>query len=466
MRAAIYLRISQDRTGEELGVERQRQDCEALAARRGWTIERVYVDNDISAKGDRTRPAWEQMMADVEADRLDVVIGWTIDRTLRSGRDRLRMLESGKEHGLLISLARGSDMDLATPSGRLAADILGAVALNEIEAKSDRQKAAHRQAAAQGRRIGGRRPFGFEQDGMTIRPDEAEAVRNAYRDYLAGTPLLAIAKQWNRAGLMSGHVRADGTLSEWNHSGVRSVLRNPRYMGMRRHQPKGEEPALYPAAWPALVDEATWRAAVALLDSAASEFKPRGGRRLLTGTMQCGVCGLGIHVGGNKAGTPPVYRCPTGKHVTRRAEPVEEFVTELVVRRLQMPDAAEFIAEAEDDGEAAALSAEADRLREEMDTIARERMQRVITPRQFAVMNAELVAQLDDVERRMSTASRSSGLREFIAGGVTRKKWDALGVDRQRVYVAALAEIKLFSGGRGVRHPPPETIEITWKGAN
>jgi len=86
MRAAIYLRISQDRTGEELGVERQRQDCEGVAARRGWDVQRVYVDNDTSAKGDKRRPAWEEMMTDVEAGRLDVIIGWTIDRTLRSGR--------------------------------------------------------------------------------------------------------------------------------------------------------------------------------------------------------------------------------------------------------------------------------------------------------------------------------------------------------------------------------------------
>jgi len=115
------------------------------------------------------------MMKLVESGGVDVVIGWTVDRTLRSGRDRLRMLESGKAHNLTISLVRGSDMDLSTPSGRLAADILGAVALADIEMKSDRHKAAHRQAAAQGRRIGGRRPFGFEQDGMTVRPAEAEA---------------------------------------------------------------------------------------------------------------------------------------------------------------------------------------------------------------------------------------------------------------------------------------------------
>ncbi len=47
MQAAVYVRISQDRDGEALGVERQETDCRALAKRRGWeVIEPIYRDND------------------------------------------------------------------------------------------------------------------------------------------------------------------------------------------------------------------------------------------------------------------------------------------------------------------------------------------------------------------------------------------------------------------------------------
>jgi DNA invertase Pin-like site-specific DNA recombinase len=44
----------------------------------------------------------------------------------------------------------------------MTADILAAVARGEIETKSDRQKAAHLQAAQQGRRVTGARPFGYQ----------------------------------------------------------------------------------------------------------------------------------------------------------------------------------------------------------------------------------------------------------------------------------------------------------------
>ncbi len=478
LRAAIYLRISQDRTGEELGVNRQRTDCEAVVERRGWELYDAYIDNDVSATRAKPRPEWERMMTDIEAGLVQVVVGWTLDRTLRTGRDRLRMLESGKAHSLLITLARGSDMDLSTPSGRQTADILGAIALAETEMKSDRQKSMHAQAAQMGRRIGGRRPFGYEKDGVTINPTEAEAVIAAYEDYLLGTPLSVLARRWNEAGLLSGVTRRDGSgiPCQWNHSGVRSVLQNPRYMGMRRHQPeplrkpdgsilKRQDVSLHPAEWPALVSESTWQAVVTLLNSTAAEFRPKGGRRLLTGIAKCGVCEAPIHVGGNSRGTPPVYRCPTGKHVTRRAEMIEDYVTGVVLQILQMPDVAEWLGAADDDGETAALAAEAAAIRQEMDDLAHAV---TFTIRQKEIMNAGLVARLRGIETRQQRLGRASAVHKFREKRVTRGRWDALGVDQQRVLVEQLVEIRLFSAGRGVRKNMQkliETIEITPRGA-
>lgn len=458
MQAGIYLRISQDRTGEELGVTRQREDCEKLAVSRGWDVHRIYVDNDVSAKGDVARPGWEAMMCDVEGGHIQAVVGWTIDRTLRSGRDRLRMLELGKAHGLVITLVRGSDMDLSTPAGRLAADILGAVALNEIEAKADRQRRAHVQAAQQGRWVGGRRPFGFERDGMTVRSDEAAALRAAYHDYLAGTPLGVIARRWNDAGLLSGVINPKtGEPTRWGVSGIRWVLKNARYAGQRVHN--GE--VVGKAQWPALVDEATFRAVNALLGAVAAEQKPRGGRRLLTGVARCGVCDAPIHAGGNKAGNPQAYRCRSGRHVIRRAAPVEEYVSAVAVAGLSRPDVAELLSEPGTGGEDLDLAAE--EIRGQMDTIALERVQRTITQRQFTNMNAELMTQLQQIEARMVRTGRSSGVRELLRGGMDTAKWEAIGVDQQRTVIAALMTVHLFPVGKGVANPPPETIRVEWR---
>ncbi|MGI8680626.1 MAG: recombinase family protein [Mycobacteriales bacterium] len=48
-RAAIYCRLSQDRTGAGVVVDRQERECRQLAESLGWTVSKVYVDNDVSA---------------------------------------------------------------------------------------------------------------------------------------------------------------------------------------------------------------------------------------------------------------------------------------------------------------------------------------------------------------------------------------------------------------------------------
>ncbi len=45
----IYTRLSIDKTGEGLAVERQSKDAHALAARHGWTVVAEYADNSVSA---------------------------------------------------------------------------------------------------------------------------------------------------------------------------------------------------------------------------------------------------------------------------------------------------------------------------------------------------------------------------------------------------------------------------------
>ena len=49
VRAAIYVRISQDRAGAGLGIARQEDDCRALCERKGWQVAGIYADNDVSA---------------------------------------------------------------------------------------------------------------------------------------------------------------------------------------------------------------------------------------------------------------------------------------------------------------------------------------------------------------------------------------------------------------------------------
>jgi site-specific DNA recombinase len=72
--AALYCRISQDRSGERLGVERQKEDGHALAESLGWSVVQVYADNDITAYKEKPRPAYQAMMEAIKSGAIKGVI--------------------------------------------------------------------------------------------------------------------------------------------------------------------------------------------------------------------------------------------------------------------------------------------------------------------------------------------------------------------------------------------------------
>src|ERR1700733_2968074 len=87
VRAAIYCRISSDRDGEALGVERQQEDCRELAERLGSEGAQgdVFVDNDISAStlSNKPRPEYEAMLRAVRAGQLDAILAYSNSRLTR-----------------------------------------------------------------------------------------------------------------------------------------------------------------------------------------------------------------------------------------------------------------------------------------------------------------------------------------------------------------------------------------------
>ena len=150
VRAAIYLRISSDRTGEGEAVARQRVDCENLVKRRGWTATATFEDNGVSAAGKSHRPEFTALIAAIRRGEVDTVVAWALDRLARTARDRLALVEACQDYGTVIALVQGSDMDTSNASGRLLIGLLGEVAQMEIGLKSERQKRANTQRAQAG----------------------------------------------------------------------------------------------------------------------------------------------------------------------------------------------------------------------------------------------------------------------------------------------------------------------------
>ncbi|WP_051545112.1 recombinase family protein [Mycobacterium asiaticum] len=461
MRAAIYLRQSQDRTGDGLGIDRQRDEVRQLITARGWTVAGEFVDNDVSALSRKSRPQFDRMMARVDAGEFDVIVARHIDRLLRRLAELENVLERCQATNTAVVTA-ADGVDTSSDGGRLVARILSSVAQGEVERKGARQRSAAVQAAQQGRWVGGRRAFGYEADGVTVREDEAALIKQGYADLLAGESISEIARRWNAAGAVTGQGH------EWRRGAVKDVLTNPRNAGLRRYRPTEDRwkvrvnPELGitgTAEWPGIVDETTWRAAVRKLSDPARRRAPIGGKGLLTGLAVCGVCAETVHRGG-ASHHKPMYRCRSGRHVGRMSEPVDEYVTEVVLARLTQPDAAElWAAELPDASE---LMAEADTLRRRRDDLALDYADGAMTREQFRAANTRVLERLGELEARIAAAGTTSPLA-IVAAADVRGTWATLSTAQRRAIIAALMTPALHLVGAGVRNFRPESVEIRWK---
>ena len=248
-RAAIYARISDDRDDTGLGVARQESDCRARVETEGWDLVGTYIDNDISAFSGRPRPRWEALVADVRSGQVDRIVCWAADRLTRSLRELEDLVELLNETGVRIIALKDGEYDLSTSGGRMIARILGSVARQESERKSERQRRKAEEIALTGRPGGGgTRAFGYEDDAVTINPTEATAIRDAAVRILAGETLNSILKDWHARGIESV---MGGSMSA---TSFRRMMISPRIAGLRafRGQIIGD------AAWPAILDRDTW----------------------------------------------------------------------------------------------------------------------------------------------------------------------------------------------------------------
>jgi DNA invertase Pin-like site-specific DNA recombinase len=450
--AAVYLRISQDSTGEAEGVERQRADCVRVVAARAYDVVGYFTDNDISAAGKKQRPAFNDMVEAIEAGKVDVVVAQRWDRLSRNRRDDLRLLEACEKHNVMLSFSRGGDLDLETPMGSMIADVLASQARNEIRIKGDRQRLAQKQRAEKGKPAKGIRPTGYTLDGEVI-PAEAQIIGRIFDRFSAGDTLKGIA-----AGL-----EADGITTRrggrWTSSSVSSILRNARYAG--RSVYKGED--VGPATWEAIVPESQFAAVQARLDDPRRKTRGESTARkhLGSGLYFCS-CGLRVHSSSGLGAGMNRYTC---RHTCfyRSGKPVDDFVLAVIRGRLALPDLRDLLARPVDEAEMASLSAERNDIRNRLATFEADYDAGLIDGRRLKAATDKASARLEEIRRAEAKLVAQSGPDSVLGAENPVEAFDAAPLAMQREVIDTLARISLKKGKHGSRTFDPETVEIAWR---
>lgn len=509
-RAAIYLRISQDRENTRLGVDRHRKAAEQRIKDRGWTFVDVYEDNDTTGSGRKPRPQFERMLADIDKGLIDVVIAQEWPRLERNRADGVRIIEASQKHRVTLSFIKGSDIDCTTSGGRIAADVLSAVARNEIEAKAERQSLAQAQRAELGRPPKGTRPLGYAIDGSVIE-HEADAVRAIYKafaqkaslysiaaalsgmepsakakgdpDVLKDIPhlprhmrTLAIERNERRAaeGLKLRDVPDDGP---WSPSTVLGILRNPRYAGFSTYTPKevqadGNKRRSWRASillnavgepirgqWDAIVDDATWETVQEILDDPRRVTNRVGTHRrhLGSGLFLCGVCGHPVR------GSSTRYYCKEPRHVNRSKAPIDDMVTRAVLARLADPALTAKV-ESDHAPELAQIQADIAEQYARIEKAQRQFDEDEIEPADLKRKRDKARAIIEQLDAKRLTLLSDTGVVPILGTDDPGQSFLDADLGAKRAVIELLCSVTLMPHPQGKKGFDPATVDIVFRG--
>lgn len=256
-RCAIYTRKSTEDGLEQdfNSLDAQREACAAYIlsqTHEGWEgTSELYDDGGFSG-GSMDRPGLKQLLQDVIAGKIDVIVVYKVDRLTRSLADFAKIVDILDGHDAsFVSVTQS--FNTTTSMGRLTLNVLLSFAQFEREVTGERIRDKIAASKKKGMWMGGPVPLGYELGDrkLIVNAREAETVRHLFRRYteLQSVPQLVdeLAAKGYRTKIrpykdgrqIGGVPFRTGALSQ--------LLKNPIYTGMVRHKDKvyeGEHEAI------------------------------------------------------------------------------------------------------------------------------------------------------------------------------------------------------------------------------
>ena len=248
----------------------------------------------------------QQLLADIRAGRVDLVVIYKVDRLTRSLADFAKLVEIFDAHGVsFVSITQ--HFNTTTSIGRLTLNMLLSFAQFEREVTGERIRDKIAASKRRGMWMGGPLPLGYDvrDRKLVINETEAETVRHLFRSYLELGSVRLLEQRLCDEGIRSKlHSKADGFVR-----GGKPLARGALYLMLQNHLYRGEishKGAVYPGEHPAIIDEALWDAVQKQLmeHRANSADRPKG-------TMPSLLAGLLYDETGNRL--VPSHAVKSGK---------------------------------------------------------------------------------------------------------------------------------------------------------
>lgn len=245
-RCAIYTRKSTEDGLEQdfNSLDAQREACAAYIlsqASEDWeAVPQLYDDGGWSG-GTMNRPAITQLLEDVKAGKVDIIVVYKVDRLTRSLADFAKIVEILDENeASFVSVTQS--FNTTTSMGRLTLNVLLSFAQFEREVTGERIRDKVAASKKKGMWMGGGVPFGYEvvERQLVINQSEAEIVRWMFERYtemksvpqlveeMAAKGIKTRMRIWKTGKVVGGVTFKTGTVTH--------LLQNPVYVGKVKHK--------------------------------------------------------------------------------------------------------------------------------------------------------------------------------------------------------------------------------------
>jgi DNA invertase Pin-like site-specific DNA recombinase len=270
LRCAIYTRKSGEEGLEQdfNSLDAQREACEAFITsqkREGWAlIGEMYDDGGFSG-ATMERPAFQRLLSDVSAGKIDVVVVYKVDRLTRSLSDFAKIVDIFDKHAVsFVSVTQ--QFNTTSSMGRLTLNILLSFAQFEREVTGERIRDKIAASKKKGMWMGGQPALGYNVKArkLIVNTTEAETVRRIFRRYTELKSVRELKEDLDAAGTVS-KVR---TASDGSLYGGQPIARGALYLMLQNRIYRGEivhRGKSYPGEHEAIVDEALWDKVQAIL---------------------------------------------------------------------------------------------------------------------------------------------------------------------------------------------------------
>ncbi|WP_201716152.1 recombinase family protein [Rossellomorea arthrocnemi] len=297
---AIYVRVStEEQASEGYSIAAQLQTLRQYTSLYGWQIAEEYVDEGISGKDIKGRPAMQRLVSDVSKDKFQAVLVWKISRLSRNMLDTLVLLDKFEEYDVKF-ISYSENFDTSSPIGKLVVQLMASIAEMERNTLSENVKLGMTQRAREGSWNGGV-VFGYDsvEKDLIVNPKEAKIVQLIFNLYAEGSGLKAIANHLNKA-----HYRTKRG-KHFSINGIATILDNPIYNGKirwlqvenwdkKRRRGKNVNPILVVGKHEVIISNELWNIVQARRQSKSFKQRQSNEPFLLSGILRCPDCGQGM----------------------------------------------------------------------------------------------------------------------------------------------------------------------------